>query len=278
MNEGAGLVGHLELICDVDARGCTRLRHQSFRAPVHLSKPHHDEGVLVLNVVNPTAGYLEGDRLRNDVRVERGARLLLTMPSASRVHAMRGGRAEVRQHYRVGAGGSLDVWPGLLIPQRAARYRQQTEVDLDPDAELLLFETLASGRVASGEVFAYDELSVATDLRLASRLVARERYRLSPGDGSLDALRRRFSCAYYASAFLFAPALSARSPCWAAILASHGDAVWLGISTLFDHGFVVKMIAADSVNFRRTLLMIRAAVYDALGRSPPNLRRAGDIQ
>ena len=64
-----GLAGHLELVCDVDSRGWTRLGHQSFRAPYHLSKPHHDAGALVLNVVNPTAGLLEGDR-----SAERGAR------------------------------------------------------------------------------------------------------------------------------------------------------------------------------------------------------------
>ena len=47
------------------------------------------------------------------MRVERGARLVLTTPSANRVHTMRGGKAEICQTFRVESGGSLEVWPEL---------------------------------------------------------------------------------------------------------------------------------------------------------------------
>ena len=57
--------GHLHLVCAADAaRAQLICASQSFRAPIHLSKPHLDEGVLVVNVVNPTAGLLAGDRIR----------------------------------------------------------------------------------------------------------------------------------------------------------------------------------------------------------------------
>ena len=276
MSDSTGLTGHLELVCDVDSRGLTRMRHQSFRAPVHLSKPYRDHDTLVLNVVNPTAGFLDGDRLRTDVRVETGARLLLTTPSASRIHTMRGGCAEVEQRFRVENGGSLEIWPELLIPQRGARYRQRTEVALETGSELILFETLAPGRVASGEVFTFDELIWSTDLRHAGRLIARERYRLAPGDGSLDFLRRRFAHAYYASALIVAPLWMEASPDWSGLEALHGDHLWLGISKLAEGAFALKMLAADSVIFRRTLRAIRQAVYAALRRFPPDLRRAGE--
>jgi urease accessory protein len=276
---GRRLNGHLELICDADARGQTRLRHQSFSAPVHLSKPHWDGGALVLNIVNPTAGFLEGDRLRAEVSVERGARLLLTTPSASRVHTMRGeGWAAVRQHFQVMAGGSLEYWPELLIPQRGARYRQRTQIDLEPGAELLFFESMAPGRVASGEAFEFAEVRWETDLRLSGRPLARERWRLAPGERALEALRRRFPFAYYASAFLVSPALDARSACWEAIHARHDDReVWIGVSALPGGGaFALKIIAADSLILRRTLRAAREAVHSALGRTPPGLRRAGE--
>ena len=276
MSEPRGVSGHLELVCDLDSRGLTRLRHQSFRAPVHLSKPYHDAGALVVNVVNPTAGLLDGDRLRIDVRVERGARVLLTTPSANRVHTMRAGHAEVSQSLRVEAGGSLDWWPELLIPQAGARYWQRTTLDVEDGGELLYFETLAPGRTASGESFAYDELRWATDLRVGERLVARERYRLSPGDASIGALRRRFPHAYYGGVFLVAPALTLRSTCWETLLALHGDEVWSGVSAPGEGVFVWKVVAADSLVFRRALRAGRAAIYAALERCPPALRR-GDV-
>lgn len=304
------LDGHLELVCGLDARGRSSLRRQSFRAPVHLSKPFldatSDDGggnALVVNVVSPTAGLLDGDQLRVDVAVEPGARLVLTTPAATRVHAMRdgcGGRAEVVQRFRVASGGSLEWWPEPLIPQRGARLLQRTVIELEPGAELLFFEALAPGRVAMGEAFAYEELRFATDLRLGSRLLARERFRLAPGGNggevggsaatsSLDALRRRFPHAYYGGALLVAPGLTwtTMPPDWGektgGVPHDGGSACWSGMSTLGGGdatvpgtgAFAVRLVAADSVTFRRTLNALRNAVHRALDRRPPALRRSG---
>ena len=120
-----GLHGHLRLVCAADEQGQTYLREQSFCAPVHLSKPYRDEDTLVVNIVNPTAGLLSGDRVHYDVAVESGARVLLTAPSASRAHRIVEGDARMTQEYRVAAGGWLESWPEIFIPQGGARYRQQ---------------------------------------------------------------------------------------------------------------------------------------------------------
>jgi urease accessory protein len=270
---GRRLDGHLHLVCDADARGETRLRHQSFRAPIHLSKPHRDEGSLVLNIANPTAGFFAGDRLTVDVSVERGARLVLTAPGASRVHAMDEGHAAVRQGFRVADGGSLETWPELLIAQRGARYWQRTVIELEPGAELLFFERLAPGRTAMGEVFAFTELRLDTDLRVAGRLLLRERARIAPGRGTLEALCRRFPTAYYASAILCAPALTALSDCWQVLHEQQDGNTWIGVSELGSHAFVLKLVAADSLALRRALIFARETIYGALGRKVPGLRR-----
>ena len=275
------LDGGCDLLCAPDSRGQSVLRRQWFRAPVHLSKPHHDAGALVVNVVNPTAGLLAGDRLRLHVEVAPDARLVLTTPSATRVHTMRGGEddfAATRQEFRVAAGGSLEWWPEPLIPQRGARYRQHTVIALAPGAELLFLETVAPGRVAAGEAFAFDELRWATDLRLGDRPLVRERYRLAPDHGhpSLAALRRRFPGGYWGSAFLVAPGLTAKAPGWAAALhARHGPDLWVGVTALGGDGsaFAVRVVAADSLALRRFCRALREQVYAALDRSPPDLRR-----
>ena len=276
MSERRGLIGHLELVGDLDARGLTRLRHQSFQPPIHLSKPYHDAGVLVVNMVNPTAGMLAGDRLRVDVCVENGARLLLTAPSANRVHTMPTGHAETTATLRVQAGGSLDWCPELLIPQTGASYRQRTGLEVEEGGEMLFFELLAPGRTAMGEVFAYRDLDWATDLRVGGRLVARERYRLQPGGVALEALRRRFPEAYYGSALLVSPALESRSACWEVLRALQSDLLWSGVSLLATGAFVWKMVAADSLILRRALRVGRQTIYETLGRPVPLLRRGDD--
>ena len=272
-NPRRGLSGHLTLCCGVDSTGQSYLRQQSFRAPIHLSKPHLDEGVLVVNVVNPTAGLLSGDRVCVQAHVENGARLLLTAPSASRAHRMHEGHAAVNQQFTIARGGWLESWPEIFIPQGGTRYRQQTRVNVEEGGELLLFEMLAPGRVAFGEAFAYESLDWETDIWLDRELIARERYQLTPANGSLDPIRAQFPQAYYASCFVVSPRLTSESECWEAIDALHGAEVWIGCSALARGGWTIKLVTNGSIALRNALSQVRQAVYEALGQRVPAMRR-----
>jgi urease accessory protein len=271
------LSGHLRLICAPDASGASILRHQSFAAPVHLSKPHWDGASLLVNVVNPTAGLFAGDLINYDIAVEPGARLVLASPSAARAHQIPADQPEaearVDQRYTVAAGARLEVWPELFIPQAGARYRQTTRAEIAEGGEFFLFEAIAPGRTASGEAFAYDRLVWDTDIRHAGQLVVRERFSLASTSPAVAAMRARFPTAYYASAWLFSPRLDKESPCWGEIAALHGETAWLGFSPLCEGGWAVKLLAADSLVLRKTLTALRGAVYGALGTETPSLRR-----
>jgi urease accessory protein len=249
------------------------LREQSFCAPVHLSKPYHDEDTLVVNIVNPTAGLLSGDRVHFDVSVETGARVLLTAPSASRAHRIVEGDARVTQEYRVAAGGWLESWPEIFIPQGGARYRQQTSLRVDEGGGALLIEMLAPGRTASGEIHAFTELDWETDVFLGNMKIARERYRLSPESAVLAALREQFATPYYASGLVVTPQLPATDDCWQRIHDLHRDDAWVGCSPLTRGGSAIRIFAAGSVELRKTVAAIRHEIYAALGRRPPALRR-----
>ena len=269
------LSGHLDICCAPDAEGRSHLKRQSFCAPIHLSKPHLDEGVLVVNVVNPTAGLLAGDRIECRVDVESGAALLLTTPSATRAHRMREGCATVTQEWRVGAQAWMEVWPEIFIPQAGTRYRQSTKVRVEEGGELLFFESLAPGRVASGEAFEFTELQWETDIFLGGAPIARERYRLVPDGMAVRALRRQFNEAYYASCFAISPKLAGEHACWQRIHALHGDDAWIACGPLARGGWVVKCVANGSVALRRTLASVRRELHAAVGRREPSLRRAG---
>jgi urease accessory protein len=273
--EAAGLHGHLHLVCALDTRGVSHLRSQSFRAPMHISKPHLDTETLGVNVVNPTAGLLAGDEVQCNIAVEPGARLVLTTPSAARSHRMRDGRAVLAQDFSVAAGGFLDVWPELFIPQAGTRYHQRTVARVEPGGTLLLSEMLAPGRVASGEAFAYDYLRWETDVLVKDELVVRERYRLQPGTPSVEALRSAFEHGYYASLYVVAETLSQAHGCWRAIHDLHSESAWVGVSRLRRGGWVIKVLAAESIALRRVMAEVRTLVYEALGKALPDLRRAG---
>ena len=240
---------------------------------MHLSKPFLDEGMLIVNVVNPTAGLLAGDRVVCSVSVESGASLSLTTPSANRAHRMDAGFAEVTQNLRVAAGGFLDCWPEPLIPQAGSRLRQSTNIVVEENGELLFLESIAPGRVASGEAFEFAEIEWRTDIFSAHEHIVRERYRLTPGCESVRVLKSVFEHAYHATCFAVAPQLSAASPCWASLFAMQGPEVWIGTTPLGHAGWAIKIITNGSLAMRRTLSAVRSQLYASLGRSEPSFRR-----
>jgi len=267
------LSGHLDLTCAAREDGTSFIRAQSFAAPIHLSKPHLDEGVLVVNVVNPTAGLFAGDRVRMRVAVESGARVLLTTPSASRAHRVVEGDARVEQEFLVAKGAWLESWPEMFIPQSGARYRQRTVERVEEGGGLLLIEMIAPGRAAAGEVFAFAELDWETELFLGGEKIARERYTLTPERPTLAALRERFPEAYYASCLVVSPRLADDAECWRRIHGLHDDAAWVGVSALVRGGWAIRVVAEGSIAMRKTVAAIRREIYTALGEREPALRR-----
>ena len=199
---GSALSGHLDLRCEVREDGVPFISRQSFRAPIHLSKSHVDQGCLVQSIVNPTAGFFDGDALETDVEVAAGAKLVLSTPSASRVYRTRSGAAAVScQRFSVGENALLEWIPEPFIPHAGACYVQRTRIDLHPSASLLYFDWIAPGRVAMGEIFAYQSLRWELDLMLGGNLIARERYDLKPENDSLEALRAKFPAGHYFSVY-----------------------------------------------------------------------------
>lgn len=272
---GRSIHGHLELRSDVRGDGTPYLSRQSFRAPIHLSKSHAESGALLVHLVNPTAGFFDGDRLDLDVTAGTGSRMILSTPGASRVHRARGeGPALCFQHLRVERDAFLEWIPEPFIPQAGARYHQQTLIELEESAGLFFFEWIAPGRVARGEIFAYDHLRWELDLKVAGQLVARERYDLRPGDHSLAALRAKFPAAHCVTAYVAGIADDA----WPAAeldLLGNGS-VYLGHGPLPGNVRLVRLVralCADSLAARTLMSGLRQVLYGASGKPAPRLGR-----
>ena len=263
--------GHLHLTVRHDPNtGQSSLGRQSFRAPMHVGKGYWHEDALLVHAVNSTAGLFAGDTVEWRVEVEPRARLRLVSPSASRVHrAAREGKPEMtspapartEQTFRVGADGWLEVWPELFIPHAGCRYRQTTRIEIAPGGELLFCESLAPGRVASGEAFAWESLEWATDIRHGSEHVARERWRMQSGADprSLPGWKNAFGVAapFYAAVFFVSERTGENSVCWQHIHDLQGPGLHIGVSRLPAAGWTIKILAGDGAVLRRTLARVR---------------------
>lgn len=265
--------GHLRLRAVRREHGRTVLAEQAFRAPFHVSKPYWDAdtGVLHVQVVNPTAGILEGDRLESEIACDRGTAMLVTTPSASRVFRMRGGRAECRQRFEVADGGWLEVLPEPLVPHRGSTYRQVTTVDVAKGGALFFVDQLMPGRVAHGEAWEWERLGVELEVRVGGELVLRERLEQSGEElKGMAQLAGSGEAACFANAILIgaaAEAVDVRER----MKELHAEGVWIGASALRRGGWSVKVIARGGVELRRTMREVRArlsAVYPQMGCDP----------
>lgn len=267
------LCGHLRLVAAADADGRTQIVRQSFRAPFHISKPYWDGTVLQVQVVNPTAGILEGDRLELDVAAERGASMLVTTPAAARAFMMRHGAAECRQSFRVGAGGWLEYLPEPLYPHRDADYTQATRLEVEAGGEAACFDALAPGRVGRGERWAWRRLRLSLDVHYAGEPVLREC--LDTGGAALAAATdaHRTPDAFFGTLVLITERLRADDPVWERVRALHGGGLWIGATALRRGGWIVRVIAPGGQALRDTVAELRGLFAPALPGMASDLRK-----
>lgn len=269
------VTGHLQIELAADAAGRTYISKQSFHAPMHLSKPHWDRNYLIVQAVNCTAGLFSGDRIDFSVHALADSRSLITSPSAQRAYQARDPEAfaEIGQAFRVEAGAWLEVCPEVFIPQRGARVRQRTRIDLATDAALFFIESLAPGRVGSAESYAFEMLDWSTDLFVDGDLLARERYRLSPEEPGIMTLRSYYPDAYYASCYLAAPGLADRGDLRRGVLALSGEGLQLAASFLAPNIAAIKLLARGSLEMRAGLQSLREYCYSFLHQPLPAWRK-----
>lgn len=258
--------GQLSLRAELRADGRTAIGAQAFRAPYHVSKPYWDAdtGTLLVQVVNPTAGILSGDRLESSVEVAAGAAVLLTTPSASRVFKMREGEAIGTQRFSIENGGWLEVLPEPLVPHRGSVFHQRTELVVAAEGAAFYADLLLPGRVAHGEAWEWKKLVLELDVRRGGERLLHERFEQDgAGLRALAALAGAGEGACFGNAVLVAPGLAGETaPAWReALHALQADGVWIGASQLrLGRGWSIKFVASDGVKLKQTLVAIRRAL------------------
>jgi urease accessory protein len=228
--------------------------------------------------VNPSGGLVGGDHVSVEAQLHAHTHVLMTSPSANRVY--RSLSEPVLQEIRlsVGPGARLEWVPEVTIPFAGSRFRQSIHVDLAPGATVVLWDAMASGRVAMRERWAFADVENEIRIRTVLGGSVVERYRLAPGRlpesvglvGSWD---------YVASLFVIGDAVDA--DVWkgleaaiAVILDEQPGQVLGAVSTPAAPGLAVKLVARSAPDLTVTLEAIWAAVRKDLWKLPvPNLRK-----
>ena len=228
--------------------------------------------------MNPSGGLVGGDHVSVEAQFHAGTHALMTSPSANRVY--RSLSKPVLQEIRLSVGpeARLEWLPEVTIPFAGSRVRQSIHVDLAHGSTVVLWDAIASGRVARQERWAFTSIENEICIRTTLGCSVVERYRLVPGRlpesvglvGSWD---------YVASLFVIGDAVKA--DVWkrlevvlAAILEQRPGLVLGAVSTPATSGLAVKFVARSAPDLTETLGALWAAVRKELWDLPvPNLRR-----
>jgi urease accessory protein len=257
----------------------TVLTERYFRTPLQVLEALSFPADPALGVVllNPTGGVLGGDRLVTGLRLEEGAHVVVSTPSATRVYGTRLAAALQTSTVAVGPDATLEYVPDHVILHPHARLEQSVQVDLAPGARLLLWDAWALGRPARDEVWRFDGIVSAVRVTRAGAPVFVDRMRLEPPVDPLASMTGAAAHAYVASWLV----CSDRALSWTALANELADAaasipgVRAAGTALARDGLLVRLLSATAyalLDAQRCLWALTRA--RALGLPPLDLRKA----
>jgi urease accessory protein len=275
-----GKVGVLELSLARHG-GTTRIERHYQRAPLHVYRPIHlDENLPEMAFVFVQQfgdGYVDGDRCRIDIDCGPDTTVHVTTQAATNVYRAERNFASQLVNLHVGSGAVLEYMPDAVVPFRGSRFFQRTCLTADSNATAIVGEMLLPGRVARGELHAYELYRAETEARRPDgTLLFADLLRLSPTEGEgVRSLGLLGGSDVIATLY----AVSERQPAdelVELVRASLADSdVLAGVSELPNGcGVSVRLLGRTSKTVRAALTTSWQAVRLALLDAPtPNLRK-----
>lgn len=256
----------------------TILAQSRCSSPWHLFPPMYldSSGCAFTSLMNPSGGFVAGDHLLIQAALERDAHVVLSTPSANRVYRSLGEEARHTVRLSVASGGILEWFPEMTIPFAGSRFVQTMDVRLATGATALIWDSVASGRVARGERWAFASLQNHIRITTSSggRLLERYEARPQPGQAGLVS-------AYNYVASLFVVSESTDTAMWSALRGTveeildgwPGDVLG-GVTEPPLPGLVVKLAARSAQGLAAAQDALWHAIRSGLlDLSRPELRR-----
>jgi urease accessory protein len=168
----------------------TELVRAKHIGPLRVQRPFYPEGECChLYILHPPGGIVPGDTLTLDAKLENGAQVLLTTPSAGKIY---GSDAQLSgQSQGISAvlerGSCLEWLPQETIVFSGAEVKLSNRFQLADNANLIAWDIVCLGRRSSGEQFAAGNCRQHIDVWRGQQLLMRERCHWQGGSDMLNA-------------------------------------------------------------------------------------------
>jgi urease accessory protein len=223
--------------------------------------PHRDGQVLDAVIVNTAGGMTGGDRFDIDIDVAAGAELSVTTAAAEKIYRTLGPETALGVNLTVGPGGALAWLPQESILFDRARLRRKIDIDLAPDASLLVAEASIFGRSAMGETVVSGCFFDCWRVRIGGALVYADSIRL---DGGIAQSLAERAIAAGGAAVASVVKIPGTEDHVAAVLALQQDLVGEVGASAWNGLVAVRCVAGNGAALRSDL----ASVLTVLGSGP----------
>ena len=178
--ERVGRDGFLRL--QFERRGARTVLAQSrFTLPLQALTPLSlDDGTSYLMLLNPTGGVLGGDHLVTEITQTAGTRVCLTTPSATRIYRTSRQPAILDTVIRLEKEATLEYLPDHVIPHAGSALRQSLRLKMAAGSRAILLDSMACGRVAHGERWAFSEMDSRIEVRVCGKPAFLNRTKIDP--------------------------------------------------------------------------------------------------
>ena len=242
--------------------GVTRRGKVYEHGPLRVRFPNVYDGTLEAVFVNTAGGVAGGDRHDLDMAAGEGASLTVTTAAAEKVYRSLGPDSEIAVKLSAAATSRLCWLPQETILFDRARLARRIDVDLDPDASLLMAEAVVFGRSAMGERVEEGAFTDCWRVRRGGRLVFAETVRLG---GAIAGRLAEPAVAGGAAAVATVLAVPGDEAAVASVRAQTfcgevGVSAWNGLA-------VARLCAKDGASLRRDLCAVIGAFGGTLPRS-----------
>lgn len=246
-------IGKASLRVHCDAGKVTRLNDLRQQGSLRLVFPRSKPQAIDAVILNTAGGVTGGDFFSIDAVVDEGAQLSLTTQAAERIYcAATDDFGQLHNTLSVGDNAQLCWLPQETILFEGSRLKRRLDVELSKTARFLMLEPLVFGREASGETLNSCAFSDRVRIRCEGAPIYNDGIQLH-GDiaEKLQHMAIGNGARALASIVLFAQdAPQLLDPLRALMPAS------AGASLIGDNLLVVRMLAADSFEMRRSLIPI----------------------
>jgi urease accessory protein len=147
-----------------------------------------------LYIMSSAGGVLQGDRLGIDIDAEENTMSRITTQSATKIYKMDKGYASQQVKISAKKNSYVEFVPRQLIPFKSSRFCQGVSLVAEAGSTVVYSETLAAGRIASGEKFDFDACFLRIDAYdTGSHLLFADACNIEPPSSGKATLERLFA-------------------------------------------------------------------------------------